>query len=217
MDTIWSIRIFLKQLLNWNNNKIEGDIGYYGLQDWWLNSFSPEERQLIEGVYQPMGTGENSRSLTKGKIEYSSQTKTMFLITLSGWFNNPRNRILANIIIEKAKEVGLENPNDVLGNHFVYSEMIPIYYPQREKVGMLDKVIAACKDQIVLASKVVKAFLKEYPNQPLPAHRGYQQLSIILDKQGKYQEAIDLCEQAKQEGWSGDWGKRIQRYRKNIS
>ena len=36
-----------------NPSKIEGYIGYYGLEEWWINEFSEKERNYIESVYQP--------------------------------------------------------------------------------------------------------------------------------------------------------------------
>ena len=78
----------------------------------------------------------------------------------------------------------------------------------------LEKSISACKEQIALASKASKAFLKEYPNQPLPVHAGYSKLRIILEKQKKYDEAIELCLEAKVQGWNGDWDKQIETLKK---
>ena len=113
-----------------------------------------------------------------------------------------------------APMLGFMTNNSVLDKHFELSEGIPFYYRQREKEGMLDKAAEACKQQIELAPKAVAAFLKKYPWQALPSHRGYEQLVIILDKKGKRREAreaIVLCEQAKEQGWAGNWDKRIHR------
>lgn len=100
----------------------------------------------------------------------------------------------------------------VLDKHFELSENIPLYYKNREVEG-LEKTIEACRQQIELACQAKAAFLEKYPWQPLPSHRGYEQLAIILGKQGKHGEAIQVCEQAKGEGWSGDWDTRIERYK----
>lgn len=37
--------------------EIKGEIGYFGLQDWWLSSFTQVERDHIEDVFHPMGSG----------------------------------------------------------------------------------------------------------------------------------------------------------------
>ena len=98
----------------------------------------------------------------------------------------------------------------VLDRHFELSESIPELYKRRGEEG-LEKTIEACNQQISLAPQAKTAFLEQYPWQPLPSHTGYEKLAIILDKQGSYQEAIKVCEQAKAEGWAGDWDRRIER------
>ncbi len=235
------------------NKNVEGDIGYYKLEGWWLETFTKDERKKIEGVYKPMGGDANRKPLTEGKIESSSQSKAFFLSTLAGWFNNPRNRSIANKIVEKAEEVIEENPSDDLTPYFVYSEMISIYYAQRENVEMLNKAIQACKKQIKIGPLTKVALRKDYEKSQienrkcskdpmmkelevwngtkyvawkdydfdsefnkfsLPSHKGYEQLAIILNKQGKDDEAIKLCNEAKNQGWAGDWDKRIARYSK---
>jgi hypothetical protein len=45
---------------------------------------------------------------------------------------------------------------------------------------------------------------------------GYQQLAIILEKDGILEEAVALCQQALDGGWNGDWEKRIARCRERI-
>jgi len=61
-----------------------GEIGYYGLEDWWQDKFTEEERNIIRNTYQPMGLG--SDSLVKNEIQSSSQSKLAFLSGLSSWF-----------------------------------------------------------------------------------------------------------------------------------
>jgi hypothetical protein len=50
----------------------------------------------------------------------------------------------------------------------------------------------------------------------LGEHTGYKQLCIIREKEEKWQEVIYLAEQAKFEGWAGDWDKRIEKARKKL-
>ncbi len=35
---------------------VDGLIAYYGLTDWWLTSFTAQERDYIEARYDPMGS-----------------------------------------------------------------------------------------------------------------------------------------------------------------
>lgn len=190
-------------------SEIKGEIGYFGLQDWWLSTFSQGERDRIEDVFHPLGADPNSRSLTQGDISYTSQTDAGLLQALAGWFNNPRDRAIAKKIITKAEELVTTGGN-VLDRHFTLSEKMVIYYRERDNTpDALEKAIQACKEQIAIAPEAASAFLKEYPHQSLPAHAGYRQLRIILEKQGKFNEAIDLCERAKTQGWADDWDKQI--------
>lgn len=189
--------------------KINGQIGYFGLQDWWLITFTQKERDHIEEVYKPLGSDPTSKPLTQGDISWTSQTAPGLLHSLAGWFNNPRDRQIAKKIIQKAEDLAPAG-GDILDKHFTFQEKMEIYYRERDTTpDGLNKAIQACSDQIRIAPQAAKAFLKEYPNQPLPAHAGYAQLRIILEKQGKYDEAIELCEQAKSQGWNGNWDKQI--------
>lgn len=207
----------LKKLIKSSKNKqIEGSIAYYQLQDWWFQEFTEQERKTIEDLYKPMWVNKDEKSLTEGKVLGSSQSVMMFLVVLSGWFNNPLNRSLANRIISKANQLAQDGKGDILDKHFLYSEMVSVFYPQRQQKDNLNKTIEACKKQISLTSKAAKAFKGKYPKQELPSHKGYEQLVIILDKQGNQKEAIVLCEQAKEQGWAGDWDKRINRYRQKL-
>lgn len=203
---------------------IEGELGYFGLGDWWLATFTPEERDYIERIYKPIevGGGDNQKPLTQGKILTTSETAVKLLAGLAGWFDKPKDISIATRILTKAE--GLSSAN-VLDRHFLYQQMIETYYRARDtSPDALDNAIAACQKQIDIAPSAAKAFKKEYSAQEaertfgarLPAHVGYTQLAIIRDKQKKYEEALHMCRQAKQQGWNGDWDKRIARYEERL-
>ena len=44
-----------------------------------------------------------------------------------------------------------------------------------------------------VAPQAAQALKNEYEDLILPGHKGYQQLVIILEKQARFQEVIDLC------------------------
>ena len=54
---------------------------------------------------------------------------------------------------------------------------------------------------------------EEPPMEPfrLPMHLGFQRLAINAEKAKDYGRAIEVCEEAKRQGWNGDWDKRIER------
>ena len=192
--------------------KIEGEIEYFGLQDWWLNDFTNEEQNIILSIYQPMGLGENR--LIKGKIISTSQTVIGLLSALSGWFKKPEYRKIGYKIIKKAEEL-TSDKIPVLDLHFLYQSKIEIYYRNRDNDEFaLSSAIEACKQQIGISEKAKIAFIKEMGL--LPSHVGYKQLCIIMEKQNNYDEVIRLSTIAKEQGWNGDWDKRIEKCKKKI-
>ena len=180
--------------------KISGEIGYYGLEEWWLTVFNNTERDHIEEVFQPMGGDSNSKPLTEGDLSYSSQSSAGLLHCLAGWFNKTGDREIAKKIIAKAYELALEG-NNILDLHFTLLQKMEIYYRERDAdPKALHIAIKACEDQIKIAPQAAKQFRKEYPK-----------------KQGKFNDVVQLCQQAKKQGWSGNWDSRISEARKKMS
>ena len=193
------------------DKKIGGKIGYYGLSEWWLATFTEEERRYIEQTYQPIGGGQNN--ITSGQILNISGSVCSFLAALSSWFNKANDRYLALKMQETSEQV----QGSTLDRHFLYLQMIKTYYKDRDTVpGSLDKAIESCEKQISIAPQAANAFKKDWGDNALPAHTGYKQLAIIRDKQGEYAEAITLCQKAKAQGWMGDWDKRIAKYQNKL-
>ena len=95
--------------------------------------------------------------------------------------------------------------------HFFYSTKLEVFYKDRDlRPNGLELAIQSCEQQIANAPAAATAFKQKYDGN-LPAHKGYSQLAIILEKQKRYDEAISLCEKAKSQGWAGDWDKRLER------
>jgi len=202
-------------MLNFSKDKkIKGEIGYFKLEDWWLNNFNEQQREYITDTYQPMGG--SSRSLVEGNIDWSSATVGSFLSNLGSWFMGPKDRDLGRIIFDKALELS-ENSNDPLDKHFTLQGLIQIYYRDRDKDDFYAKAIEYCKRQIKMQSQASAKFKQEYPNQALPAHVGYEQYSIVLEKEKKYSEVISLSEEANRNGWAGSWKERIERCKKKLA
>jgi hypothetical protein len=193
--------------------RVGGTIGYLGLGEWWLSAFTDAERRHILEVYQPLGS--TGASLESRSISYTSQKPVGLLWALAGWFSKPQDRSLAHRFLAKAEE--LASSSSVLDRHFLYSQEVDIFYKDRDDPAMMNAAIAACQRQISLGPEAAEAFLAEYPGSSLPSHRGFEQLAIIRDKQGDYQDAIALSEQARNQGWSGDWENRIERCRKKAA
>lgn len=187
--------------------KIGGEIAFYGLEEWWLTEFTDAERKHIQLRYRPMGSSEND--LTEGRILHSSASVVSLLLGMAGWFNKDKDRHLAKRIVGKAESL-VNDMIDVLDVHFLYQTKIEVYYRDRNMPGGLDLAIEACQRQINIATQAAVAFKKEFEGG-LPTHKGFEQLAIILEKSKNFAEAIALCEKAIEQGWTGDWEKRIQR------
>jgi len=85
------------------SKRVNGLIGYYNLEDWWLTAFTDAERQHIEATFNPLGFG--AGTLTQGDIYKTSQTAHRMLRSLAGWFRNTdQDAIIAAKIRSKAAE-----------------------------------------------------------------------------------------------------------------
>jgi hypothetical protein len=58
---------------------------------------------------------------------------------------------------------------------------------------------------------------EKYDPCGMPEHTGYKQLCIICEKQGLWDDVINIAEQAKEEGWNGDWDRRIEKASKELA
>jgi hypothetical protein len=211
-------------LKNWKKGStkiIAGYIGYFELDDWWLNNFLEDERKHMVDIFQPMGapkdiliTGQIGKPISEqGK---SNDTPLSFLTTLVGWFDNPKDRVLAHKIVTKAEEY-INTDGYILNLHFFYSTKMKLFYKSRDtNPQALQIAIESCENQISIAEKVGEVFRKMW-GEPIPTHEGYEQLCIIFEKQKKFEQVIEIAGHAKRQGWSGDWDKRIERCHKKLS
>jgi hypothetical protein len=173
-----------------------GYIGHFNLTDWWFSAFSEEERQYIELAFQPLGfqievgaaapNADQDSLLTGSRGLQVYGRAGSFLANLAEWLNNPEGRHLARRMIENAESIA----TDPLEKHDVYQVMIVVNYRDREKdPKFLEGAISACVKQIAIAPEVIVEWKAQRP-KVVPTHRGFEQLAIIREKQGRYAEAI---------------------------
>jgi tetratricopeptide (TPR) repeat protein len=193
--------------------KIEGDIGYFHLEEWWLSEFDESTREYIVEKYQPMGSP--PRCLVEGKYEWTSATPASLLSGLGGWFQGSTDRHIARKIYQKALDL-VDASNDPLDRHFLYQGLIETYYKDRENPEYYNLAIEYCKKQILMQKEAAKKWKEDYPGDSLPSHHGYEQYAIILEKEKRYDEAIELSREAERNGWAGSWKNRIERCEKKI-
>jgi hypothetical protein len=138
-----------------------------------------------------------------------------YLSNLATWLNKPETYAICKKIIEKADEFVVDS-KDVLDLHYHWQNRLMIYYRNRETdPAAMDKAIESCEKQIQIADDAIVAFRKEFGTS-LPMHKGFEQLSIIMEKQGHYEGVISICQKALQQGWAGTWEKRIAKAKKKI-
>ncbi|WP_419147538.1 hypothetical protein [Pseudoalteromonas 'SMAR'] len=200
----------------------KGLIKFFGLERWWLNELEPYERKRIYDHYDPLG---GSNKIDEGQVHSTSTTKVRFLQTLAGWFLRKEGDFdLCQKLLNKAEDsvTPYTSSTDL---HFLYGRAVKFYYRHRKQGDNLQRAIFYCKKQIDIAPKAILSMQADHKKMLdklidwglppkdtpfyLPAHRGYYQLAIIYKKQGEWQKVIELCRQASEQGWVGDWEKRI--------
>lgn len=189
---------------------VEGELGYFGLGGWWLSAFTRAEQNHIEASYQSSGSPAGTRRLTKGRGQSSFHGAAGLLTALATHLRNTSDeRELASRVLAKAEERA-QTENDVIGLHLVYQEMIRLHTKWRDYfLDALDLAFGACHKQIVMAPAVAQAIREMRPDEPLPGHLGFQQMAVFLEKEGSYSKAIEMCKEARDQGWAGNWTWRI--------
>ncbi len=193
------------------------------LSTWWINAFTEEERKYISSKYDPLVMSDSNIDKAQGTITFDGPGRVK-LHGLSTWFRSRKDRDIERRLLEKSESVALEEGN-VEDLHRTYRWMIPHYYKDRnEDTDALEKAISACKRQIDIAPQMAQVFMKEdwfssdnSEGEGFPEHTGFKQLAIILAKQGDFREAIRISKTALEQGWNGDWEKRIARYEKSLA
>lgn len=177
-----------------------GLIAHFGLADWWECELEEQDRQVIADFY-------TAGSLTEGAIHaYHGPGVSFFLGNLAEWLP-AQQRTLKGLIFEEGRR---QLPNCTQKDaHFYWHSAIKHYYRWRELPGYLDRAIIACEEQIKLAGLVAGQLLTKQQGGVSVAHTGYEQLAIILHKQGRYSECVKLCEKAAKQGRAGNWEGRI--------
>jgi len=194
-----------------------GLIGYYGLTDWWLSTFTEEERKEIQAVRPTLVVGDNEDIIVSERAYPGSTTGWLEngLSSLAIEFIGSKDMDIAARLLAKAEETGGAK---LLDRHFTYQQMAQAYYRHRnDDPEALDLAIDACEKQIRLGPEAAKVFLAEDTEDYLPAHHGFQQLAIIREREKDYAEAIRLCREAMAQGWGGEWEKRIARCENRLA
>ncbi len=194
-----------------------GGLGYFGLTGWWTSSFSKAERDYMEATFCTTGLPAGARPLTRDSGLVAYPTAAALLTVLADRLSEkPEDRSLASKVLAQA-ERRASAEDDVLGRHFVYHQMIRLHVRWKDRFAdAVDRIFDACHKQIQLAPDAAQALRRMHPDEPLPTHLGYQQASALLEQEGLYEPAIELCRQAQSGKWGGNWSWRIQRMARKM-
>lgn len=123
------------------------------------------------------------------------------------------------------KSISYKNDNNILGRdaidtHFFYNSCIELYYkPKNLAVLDIEKAKEYCYLDIQLALKEEDK-IRSIGNGDFPFMPSFKQLSIILEKESNYGEAIRICEIAIKlnldDNTKGGYIKRLEKLRKKI-
>lgn len=192
-------------------DKPQGDIAGAGLTDWWLKAFTKEQRDYIASKYQPPGNPQQ-RCLIEGTPHRQDPGK--LLLGLSSWFRGPKDRPLERILLEET--IRRTDPRS-FDRHLAYGAMMVNWYRDRDAdPAALETALDYARKQVATSKHAAKDWRRN-ASMALPSHQGYEQLAIVAEKQKHYADSIKIAQQAKHEGWAGDWDKRIERCRKRLA
>jgi hypothetical protein len=198
--------------------KIGGYIGYYGLENWWLTTFTGDEKKYIVERFRKYHPRSGPESLLQGNvivIEKSTLpgTPSSYLNFLTFIFRKPEENSIARRMAQKA----LEGATTIWDLDHALMWTIRLNYKMRDKVpGALDIAIGACKRHIDIAPEIAKQHKADFPSLSLGIHEGFSLLVKILEKRHLYDEVISLAKDAQSQGWKGDWDIRIDRCTKRM-
>ena len=197
--------------------KIKGKIGYLGLEDFWLSLSYEECEALIRYERSGLGAAPDSSPI-EGDYFNPMATQLNYLHGNLSWAIADHNYDLADKIIEYCNKIyESAKPMD---KHFYLMVVADYYYKQRD----------IRQEAFELAEQYHLKDVKLYPQYEktmmdmfgsIPRIPSFQQLAIMYEKTGRYQEAIDICQLALKYGLrdstKGGFEGRIAKLRKKAT
>jgi len=168
-------------------NEVQGLIGFYKLQDWWVSSFTNEEREYINSCYQPMET--LPHTLTRGTILERQQPAPEFLNGLNTWFRSSKDSAVAERIHQKLKELAEEHPivkpGYYKGRHFTT-------YVRDYEALKKERAFSELENLLIELVKATEAESAASGKGVAPAY--YNELAILYRKQKEYSKEVSILE-----------------------
>jgi hypothetical protein len=147
------------------NSKINGYIGHFGLAEWWLETFTDDEKEYIVNRFRKYHPRSGPNSLLEGdayipKSSTRPSTASSYLNFLTSIFQKPGENSIARKFSKKSLELATYLPD--LDNALLWT--IRLNYKARNSISdALDIAINACHRQIKIAPEIAKQHKSDYP------------------------------------------------------
>ena len=186
-----------------------GLLAQVGLDSWWADAFTDDERALIRSRYRLIGVDGGQSCLEECGFILKGLSDVELASGIANLFQKDGERHIAYKALEKAESlVSCETP--ILDVHFFIATKIETIYRDATSSDGRLRCMEACKQQIDIAPRAALAFHQEYKG-PLVEHGGYKRLTMLLEHQAAFLECARICYEALEAGWAGDWAVRAAR------
>jgi len=196
---------------------IPGFITAYGIQGWWSEEFTAEERALMISVLEDRAP----ELLSPGYVpSYSYDTRGVRSSDLPSDLDSltrspvskAENALTHAKVLKKKLEI-LQARRDIFGEHLTLMHLGDAYYKQRSDPLTLELAIEAYESCVSMSDLVLENLPWKGEN---PFHPAAERLALIYTGSGRGEEALRVLYKMKFEGWQGDWDKRIARTAKKA-
>ena len=181
-------------LCNFKVEEVKGLIGFYGLSDWWLSTFTEAEKEYIDNKFQPMvmtiGSDEsNCHMLTQDDITLSDRDTSGFLTGLMTWFRLKKDASIFERIHNKVVELG--NIQPIIGPGYYKGRHYTTYAFDIKQLKREGKLQEAEK----LLLELINATEIENSTEQLGvAPWYYEELAKVYRKRKEYNKEISTLE-----------------------
>ena len=175
---------------------IDGVIAYFNMKDFWL-SLSDDDRFNMERWNQSaMVLGGGKTSLTKGKVDRTSQSAANLLWGFASWAITEKKYQLAEKLLLYAEQDTSPSPIDL---HFIYNQFIKANLKPKERPECVPAAKEYCLKDISLFPIYKKQFIERDGAVP-PSCPAFQGLASIYEMECVWDDMVSVCEMAIREG-----------------
>lgn len=169
-----------------------------GLSEWY-NGLSQQEREKVHEYSTMFGLGGEMNLLDEG-VRGSNTTQQSYLKNVGAKLVSNKEYDLAEKVLLNGLDSPDDNPTD---RHFIYNSLIDLYYKQRdEREDAIERCIECCKADIDSIDEFHQELQEENEDASLPRIPAFKRLAIIYERQGEFEKALEVCEEAIQRSLS---------------